>query len=131
VPGSGQARSGSRADGAAEALTLTWRDVDFAGRRFIVRASKTKHHADGAIRVVGMSAELADRFPSQVCAAWLGLSEAVADAFYRQLTDAHFAQALQPAHSAAQKAAQYGAESSRTEQKYTAPQSENRPEISE
>jgi len=41
---------------------LTWRDVDFAGKRFIVRASKTEHHADGGIRVVPMFPELARCF---------------------------------------------------------------------
>jgi len=138
----------------SEALALTWADVDFAGRRFIVRSSKTAHHADGGIRVVPMfpeladlfqqvfdeaapgtthvitryrgnavnlrtqlqryieragvkpwpklwqnlrasrATELADRFPSHVCAAWLGHTEKIADAFYRQVTDEHFARAV-------------------------------------
>lgn len=38
--------------------------------------------------------ELADKFPSHVCAAWLGHTEAVADEFYRQVTDDHFARAI-------------------------------------
>ena len=37
--------------------------------------------------------DLADEYPSHVCAAWLGHSEAVADAFYRTVTDDHFARA--------------------------------------
>lgn len=37
--------------------------------------------------------ELADAFPSHVCASWLGHTEAIADAHYRQTTDAHFARA--------------------------------------
>ncbi len=137
----------------SEALALTWQDVDFAGRRFIVRASKTEHHADGGVRVVPMfpelvplfhavfddapegttyvitryrspsanlrtqfqryiekagakpwpklwqnlrasrATELADQFPSHVCASWLGHTERIADAFYRQVTDEHFARA--------------------------------------
>jgi integrase len=138
----------------SEALALTWRDVDFAGRRFIVRSPKTEHHADGGIRMVPMfpelaalfqavfdaaedgavyviarycdptqnlrtqlrryaahtgvvlpckpwqncrvsrATEMADQFPSHVCAAWLGHTEKIADAFYRQVTDDHFAKAI-------------------------------------
>ncbi|VTS03010.1 integrase family protein : Uncharacterized protein OS=Blastopirellula marina DSM 3645 GN=DSM3645_29846 PE=4 SV=1: Phage_integrase [Tuwongella immobilis] len=37
--------------------------------------------------------ELADRYPSHVCAAWLGHTEAIADAFYRMVRDEHFQQA--------------------------------------
>ena len=137
----------------SEALALTWRDVDFEGKRFIVRASKTEHHEDGGIRIVPMfpelaplfqavfdeapegathvisryrepsanlrtqfqryiekagvkpwpklwqnlratrATELADLYPSHVCAAWLGHTERIADAFYRQVTDDHFAKA--------------------------------------
>ncbi len=131
----------------SEALALTWADVDFAGKRFIVRATKTAHHEDGGIRVVPMfpeladlfqkvfdeaedgavhvisryrsggvnlrtqllryinraglkpwpklwqnlrasrATELADKFPSHVCPAWLGHTEKVADAFYRTVSD--------------------------------------------
>lgn len=136
-----------------EALALTWRDVDFESKRFIVRAEKTAHHEDGGIRMVPMfpellplfhavfddapegtthvisryrsanvnlrtqfqryiekagakpwpklwqnlrasrATELADQFPSHVCAAWLGHTERIADSFYRQVTDEHFAKA--------------------------------------
>jgi len=38
--------------------------------------------------------ELADRFPSHVCAAWLGHTEQVADQHYRIVTDEHFARAV-------------------------------------
>lgn len=146
----------------SEALALTWADVDFAAKRFIVRSSKTAHHADGGVRVVPMfpelteyfqrvfddaedgtvhvitryrdpaanlrtqlrryitaaglipwpkpwqnlrvsrATELADEYPSHVCAGWLGHSEKIADAFYRQVTDDHFARAT--AQNAAQKA---------------------------
>ncbi len=138
----------------SEALALTWHDVDFAGRRFIVRATKTEHHEDGGIRVVPMfpelvehfqavfdaapegsthvitryrdagqnlrtqlvryittaglkpwpkpwqnmrasrATDLADKFPSHVCNAWLGHTEAVANEFYRQVTDSHFGLAI-------------------------------------
>lgn len=37
--------------------------------------------------------ELADSFPSHVCAAWLGHTEVIADTFYRQVTDDHFKRA--------------------------------------
>jgi integrase len=151
---------------------LTWRDVDFEHSRFIVRASKTEHHADGGIRVVPMfpelaehfaavfaeaeegathviskcrnpaanlrtqlnryivaaglvpwpkpwqnmrstrATELADLYPSHVCAAWLGHTEAIADEFYRQVTDEHFQRA-----SAAQNPAQQASESAGMERK--------------
>ncbi len=45
--------------------------------------------------------ELADSFPSHVCAAWLGHTEAVADGFYRTVTDSHFARATEQAHQQA------------------------------
>jgi hypothetical protein len=59
--------------------------------------------------------ELADKYPSHVCAAWLGHTEAVADEFYRQVTDDHFAKAITSgaSDSAAQNPAQCGAESTR------------------
>jgi integrase len=50
----------------SEALALTWQDVDFAGKRFIVRASKTEHHADGGIRVVPMFPELVPLFSDRL-----------------------------------------------------------------
>lgn len=53
--------------------------------------------------------ELADLFPSHVCAAWLGHTERIADAFYRQVTDEHFAKAAggcEAAPRAAQNPAQ-------------------------
>ncbi len=63
--------------------------------------------------------ELADCFPSHVCAAWLGHTEAVANEFYRQITDEHFERASAPPREAAQKAAhfpaQYGAKLSEME----------------
>ena len=43
---------------------------------------------------VSRATELADLYPSHVCAAWLGHSEKVADAFYRQVTDVHFDRAV-------------------------------------
>jgi len=67
--------------------------------------------------------ELADQFPSHVSAAWLGHTEAIADRHYRQITSEHFDVAVNkasgpmpgqekilahnPAHSLAQKPAQY------------------------
>jgi len=55
--------------------------------------------------------ELADLFPSHVCAAWLGHSEKIADEHYRQVTDEHFARATgaksgAPKSETAQKPAQ-------------------------
>ena len=149
----------------SEALGLTWRDVNFAEKRFIVRSPKTHHHADGGIRVVPMftelaplfqavfdaatpgteyvitryrndngnlrtqlrryieqaglkpwpklwqnlrvsrATELADQYPSHVCAAWLGHTEKIADAFYRQVTDEHFRRATDTVETGAVKSA--------------------------
>ena len=50
--------------------------------------------------------ELADLFPSHVCAAWLGHTEKIAEAFYRQVTQEHLAKAL-ALPEAAQNPAQY------------------------
>ena len=36
----------------SEPLALRWADVDWAAGRMTVRACKTEHHADGAVRVV-------------------------------------------------------------------------------
>ncbi len=41
--------------------------------------------------------ELVDRFPSHVVSAWLGHSEQIADRHYRQVTDDHFAKAIEVA----------------------------------
>lgn len=41
--------------------------------------------------------ELADEYPSHICTAWLGHTEAVADEFYRTVTDEHFDRASAPA----------------------------------
>jgi integrase len=59
--------------------------------------------------------ELADRFPSHVCAQWLGHSERIADQFYRSVTDEHFLRAVlgdAALIQAAQKAAQSDADRS-------------------
>lgn len=58
--------------------------------------------------------ELADLFPSHVCAAWLGHTEKIADGFYRQVTDAHFQRATGldfVPNTVVQKAAQNPAQS--------------------
>jgi integrase len=47
--------------------------------------------------------ELADIFPSHVCAAWLGHTERVADAHYRTVTDDHFKRAIGAAQNPAQQ----------------------------
>ena len=57
---------------------------------------------------VSRATELTDSFPSHVCAAWLGHSEAVADEFYRQVTDDHFARALDGDGEAVRKAVRGG-----------------------
>lgn len=46
----------------SEVLGLKWQDVDFEHERFVVRASKTEHHADGGIRTVPMFPELQELF---------------------------------------------------------------------
>lgn len=59
--------------------------------------------------------ELADAFPSHVCAAWLGHTEAVADEFYRSVTDSHFERAIGAAHKAAQSGQETGRKASQGE----------------
>ena len=55
--------------------------------------------------------ELAEKYPIHVVRAWLGNSRAVAQEHYLQLTDAHFAHAVQePPEQAAQNPAQQAAE---------------------
>lgn len=157
----------------SEALALTWHDVDFAGLRLVVRASKTAHHADGGIRIMPLfpelaqlfqavfdrsqpgeswvitryrsascnlrtqllryisragvkpwpklwqnlrasrATELADIYPSHVCAAWLGHTERIADTFYRQVTDEHFRRATAGRSEATQNPTQHPPESDR------------------
>ena len=41
------------------------------------------------------STDLADKYPSKVCAEWLGHTEQVADKHYRQVTEAHFQSATE------------------------------------
>ena len=50
--------------------------------------------------------ELAERFPSHVVCDWLGNSEEIARKHYLQVTEEHFAQALEAVKGPAQKAAQ-------------------------
>lgn len=57
--------------------------------------------------------ELAGEYPSHVCAAWLGHTEAIADEFYRQVRDEDFQRAVgdsgaQAAHNAAQQGSELG-----------------------
>jgi hypothetical protein len=42
-----------------------------------------------------LATELANQFPSHVCASWLGHSEAIADQYYRMTLEEHFAKATQ------------------------------------
>ncbi|MEO0966280.1 MAG: tyrosine-type recombinase/integrase [Planctomycetota bacterium] len=46
----------------SEPLRLRWRDIDWAGSRFTVHASKSEHHAGGGIRVVPIFPELRPHF---------------------------------------------------------------------
>jgi hypothetical protein len=50
--------------------------------------------------------ELAESFPAHVVCAWMGNSQAVAARHYLQVTDEHFADALEPTDKAAQNPAQ-------------------------
>lgn len=79
--------------------------------------------------------ELVEEFPSHVCAAWLGHSEKIADAHYRQVNEQHFARAIavspdgitaNPACRAARNPAQQEAELSCNEQM---PSGEGSPEL--
>ncbi|MDW8243030.1 MAG: hypothetical protein RMJ88_07435 [Thermogemmata sp.] len=71
---------------------------------------------------VSRATELADRFPSHVCAAWLGHTERIADQCYRQVTDEHFVHATQErtgTKSDARSALQDRADKSKEEQNAT------------
>lgn len=70
--------------------------------------------------------ELADKYPSHVCAKWLGHTEAIADEFYRQVTDEHFARA---SGEAAHKAAHQQPEPSEKNQKLETADSEKPADI--
>ncbi len=63
--------------------------------------------------------ELADQFPSHVCAKWLGHTERIADEFYRSVTDEHYTRATQSGAKSgavgAQNQAQTGADMKRPE----------------
>ena len=77
--------------------------------------------------------ELAEFLPGHVVCAWLGNTEDVAKAHYLQVTDAHFAKALQepevsPA-SAAQNPAQYGAVTGGIGEKGKGPETKEPPEL--
>jgi hypothetical protein len=73
-------------------------------QRYIVRAGFTPWPKVWQNLRVSRATELADQYPSHVSAAWLGHSEKIADAFYRQVTEEHFARAVGGAVSGAQKA---------------------------
>jgi len=49
---------------------------------------------NGATLRASRATELADAFPSHVASAWLGHTEAIADAHYRQVTEEHFVKAV-------------------------------------
>lgn len=76
--------------------------------------------------------ELVEEFPSHVCARWLGHSEKIADAHYRQVNEQHYARAVAPKEqiaipiSAAQNPAQQEAELSCSERN---PSGEGSPEV--
>ena len=84
-------------------------------QRFIEQAGVTPWPKPWQNLRVSRATELADRFPSHVCAAWLGHSEKIADAFYRQVTDSHFDRATldAPSSKAAQNPAQHPSETAR------------------
>jgi integrase len=73
-------------------------------RRYIARAGFTPWPKVWQNLRVSRATELADQYPGHVSAAWLGHSEKIADAFYRQVTDEHFARAVGGAESGAQAA---------------------------
>ena len=72
--------------------------------------------------------ELAERYPIHVVCAWIGNSRAVAQEHYLQVTDAHFAQAIQDSpKEAAQNQAQSTAVTVGKSEKTPRPENENRP----
>jgi len=74
--------------------------------------------------------ELAEKYPIHVVCQWIGNSEAIAQAHYLQVTDAHFANALGEAdENALQNAQQYGAESSSIEPEMVGAGKQKSPEL--
>lgn len=71
---------------------------------------------------VSRATELADEFPSHACTAWLGHSEKIANEFYRQVTDDHFARAVQGSNEAVRKAVRGGGAGGSKSQKQPAPE---------
>ncbi len=124
----------------SEVQRLRLRDVDWGRDEFLVHAPKTEHHEGKATRWVPIfpelrpymedvwpkvfqnlrssrQIELEERFPSHVVCAWLGNSVQVARKHYLQVTDEHFARALQnPMHEALQNSVQQTAAIERTKE---------------
>jgi integrase len=63
-------------------------------RRYITRAGVTPWPKLWQNLRASRATELVDKFPSHVCAGWLGHTEKIADTFYRITTDAHFERAV-------------------------------------
>lgn len=61
----------------SEALALTWQDVDFAGKRFVVRVSKPDQHEDGGIRIVPRFPELVPQFQAVFDQAEVGATHVI------------------------------------------------------
>ena len=98
-------------------------------QRFIEQAGVTPWPKPWQNLRVSRATELADLFPSHVSAAWLGHSEKIADAFYRQVTDSHFDRATRIATSskAAQNPAQLASETLRKGSQVIQPANEQTP----
>jgi integrase len=103
-----------KAEPGAEYVITRYRDPAANLRtqlgRYIVAAGLTPWPKPWQNLRASRATELVDHFPSHVCAAWLGHTEAIADAFYRQVTEDHFQRAAQnPAqkpHADTRKASQ-------------------------
>jgi len=78
--------------------------------RYITAAGLTPWQKPWQNMRASRATELADTYPSHVCAAWLGHTEAVADAFYRQVTESHFERARMGGELVGDKAAQKAAQ---------------------
>ena len=87
----------SAADGEPNVITR-WRtsavNLRTGFERIITRAGVTPWPRLWQNLRASRATELIDSFPSHVCAAWLGHTDAVADRHYRQVTSAHVATAI-------------------------------------
>lgn len=98
------------AEDGAEFVMSRYRDPSMNLRtqlvRYVVQAGLKPWPKPWQNLRASLATELANKYPSHVCTAWLGHSEKVANEFYRQVTEDHYAKAagIVALHGALQQA---------------------------